>query len=86
MPIETDALVIGCGIAGAAAALRLAGDRQRQVLVVTRATDATESNTRYAQGGIVGRGDGDSPELLAQDIVAAGAGLCLPEAVRLLAR
>jgi L-aspartate oxidase len=85
MPIETDVLVIGCGIAGAAAALRLARDRQRQVLVVTRTADAAESNTRYAQGGIVGRGGGDSPQLLARDVVAAGAGLCLPEAVRILA-
>ncbi len=85
MPIETDVLVIGCGIAGAAAALRLARDRQRQVLVVTRTPDAAESNTRYAQGGIVGRGEGDSPGLLAGDILAAGAGLCLPEAVHLLA-
>jgi len=85
MTIETDVLVIGCGIAGATAALRLARDRQRQVLVVTRAADAEESNTRYAQGGIVGQGDGDSPELLARDVLAAGAGLCLPEAVRLLA-
>jgi L-aspartate oxidase len=86
MPIETDVLVVGCGIAGAAAALRLARDRQRQVTVVTRAADAAESNTRYAQGGIVGCGHGDSPELLARDVVAAGAGLCLPEAVRLLAK
>ncbi len=85
MPIETDVLVIGCGIAGAAAALRLADDRQRQVLVVTRAAEAAESNTRYAQGGIVARGDGDTPDLLAGDIVTAGAGLCLPETVRLLA-
>ncbi len=85
MPIETDVLVIGCGIAGATAALRLAQDRQRQVLVVTRAADAEESNTRYAQGGIVGRGHGDSPELLARDVMAAGAGLCLPEAVHILA-
>jgi L-aspartate oxidase len=85
MPIETDVLVIGCGISGAAAALRLARERQRQVLVVTRTADAAESNTRYAQGGIVARGEGDSPELLARDVVAAGAGLCLPEAVRLLA-
>ncbi len=85
MPLETDVLVIGCGIAGATAALRLAQDRQRQVLVVTRAADAAESNTHYAQGGIASRGDGDSSELLARDIMAAGAGLCLPEAVRILA-
>lgn len=85
MPIETDVLIIGCGMAGATAALRLAQDRWRQVLVVTRAAEAEESNTRYAQGGIVGRGYGDSPELLARDLMAAGAGLCLPEAVRILA-
>ncbi len=85
MPIETDVLIVGCGIAGATAAWRLAQDGQRQVTVVTRAADAAESNTRYAQGGIVARGQGDSPELLARDVRAAGAGLCLPQAVRLLA-
>lgn len=85
MPVETDVLVIGSGIAGMVAALRLARDRQRQVLVITRASSAWESNTRYAQGGIVARGKGDSPELLAQDILNAGAGLSLPAPVRLLA-
>jgi L-aspartate oxidase len=85
MPIETDVLVIGCGIAGAAAAWWLARDGQRQVTVVTRTADPAESNTRYAQGGIVGRGRDDSPELLARDVKAAGAGLCLPHAVQLLA-
>ena len=85
MPIETDVLIVGCGIAGATAAWRLAEDRQRQVTVVTRAADAAESNTRYAQGGIVARGHGDSPELLTRDVRAAGAGLCLPQAVHLLA-
>ena len=85
MPIETGVLVIGSGIAGAAAALRLAKDRQRQILLITRADSAQESNTRYAQGGIVARGADDSPELLAQDILGAGAGLSLPAAVHLLA-
>jgi L-aspartate oxidase len=86
MPIQTDALVIGCGIAGAIAALRLAQDRQRQVMVITRTANPEESNTRYAQGGIVARGAaGDSPQLLAGDILAAGAGLSLPPAVRRLA-
>ncbi|UCC64259.1 MAG: L-aspartate oxidase [Anaerolineae bacterium] len=85
MPVETDVLVIGCGIAGATAALRLARDRQRQVLVVTRFTAPEESNTRYAQGGIVGRGVEDSLDLLARDILSAGAGLSLPAAVRVLA-
>jgi len=85
MLIETDVLIIGSGIAGVVAALRLAKDRQRQVLVITRAARAEECNTHYAQGGIVGRGPGDSPDLLARDVLAAGAGLSLPAAVRLLA-
>lgn len=85
MPIETDVLVIGCGIAGATAALRLAQDRQRQVTVITRAHDPEESNTRYAQGGIVARGMGDAPGLLVEDILRAGAGLSSPSTARLLA-
>ncbi len=84
-PVQSDALVIGCGIAGAAAALRLAQDRQRQVTVITRTTDAHESNTYYAQGGIVTLGQKDSADLLVQDILAAGAGLSRPSAARILA-
>jgi L-aspartate oxidase len=86
MPIESDILVIGAGIAGAAAALRLAQDAQCQVTVVTRAYDPEESNTRYAQGGIVARGDEDSVDLLVEDILRAGAGLSLPSSAQLLAR
>jgi L-aspartate oxidase len=85
MPIQTDVLVVGCGIAGAAAALRLARDSQRQVLVLTRTASPEEANTRYAQGGIVARSGGDSAELLVRDILAAGAGLGLPETVQILA-
>jgi L-aspartate oxidase len=85
MPIETDVLIIGCGIAGATAALRLAQDTQRQITVITRDYSPEESNTRYAQGGIVARGKDDTPELLTQDILRAGAGLSLPSAARLLA-
>jgi L-aspartate oxidase len=85
MAIETDVLIIGCGIAGLAAALQLAQDGQRQVLVVTRAEAPEETNTHYAQGGIVARGEGDSPEQLARDVIGARAGLCLPRAVQVLA-
>jgi len=55
------------------------------VVVVTRADRAEESNTYWAQGGIIFRGEGDSPGLLAKDIEHAGDGLCHSEAVRLLA-
>jgi L-aspartate oxidase len=82
---ESDVLVIGAGIAGATAALRLARDPQRRIAVITRARRAVESNTLYAQGGIAGRGVGDSAALLAEDILRAGAGLSLPAAVHLLA-
>jgi L-aspartate oxidase len=85
MSIETDVLVIGCGIAGASAALSLAQDHQRQITVITRAYDPEDCNTRYAQGGIVARGKDDSPDLLTEDILRAGAGLSLPVAVRILA-
>ena len=78
-------LIIGCGIAGATAALRLATNSQRQITVVTRSRDPHESNTRYAQGGIVGRGIDDKPELLEADILEAGAGVSLPEAARIRA-
>ena len=84
--IKCDILVIGAGMAGCTAALRAA---ELGADVVLAAKDPLGiSNTRYAQGGIIGLPPpeaGDSPELLAADIEAAGAGLCRPEAVALLA-
>lgn len=85
MCIETDVLIMGCGIAGASAAIRLAQEHDRHVVVITRSPDAEESNTHYAQGGIVARGVDDTAELLAQDIQAAGGGLCLEKTVNILA-
>jgi len=83
--MQTDVLVIGCGIAGATTALLLAIDSQRQITLITRAEEASDSNSNHAQGGIVGRGMDDSAELLEEDILAAGAGLSYPPAVKLLA-
>ncbi len=82
---QTDVLIIGSGIAGAAAALRLAKNPQRQIALITREPDPCESNTRYAQGGIIGRGPDDDPDNLIADILAAGAGASLPAAARILA-
>lgn len=88
--IETDILILGAGIAGCTAAIR-AADRGAKVVLVAKDV-LGESNTGWAQGGIIGsvpegaNGEKrDSPELLASDIEAAGAGLCNPEAVRQLA-
>lgn len=82
--LETEVLVIGCGIAGGVAALQLA-DAGVPVTVVTRAQEPRESNTYYAQGGIIYRGSDDSPELLAEDLTRVGAGHCNPKAVAILA-
>jgi L-aspartate oxidase len=82
---QTEVLIIGCGIAGATAALQLARNPERQITVITRARDSHESNTRYAQGGIIGRGPDDSSDLLYDDIIAAGAGVTSPRAARILA-
>lgn len=81
---ETDVLIIGCGIAGCTAALTLA-DAGISVTVVTRAKAPEESNTCWAQGGIIYQGEADSAGLLAEDIERAGAGHCYAPAVQLLA-
>ncbi len=83
--IETDVLIIGCGIAGCTAALELA-EGGASVTVVTRSQDPNESNTCYAQGGIIYRGINDSEDSLAEDIIRAGAGNCNPGAVAILAK
>ncbi len=79
-----DLPVMGCGAAGASAALR-AAQAGLSVAVLSNAADPLESNSDYAQGGIVARPPGDTPEELVRDILAAGDGLCDEGAVRLLA-
>jgi L-aspartate oxidase len=82
VPRRTDFLIIGSGIAGLRAAADLA--HSGDVLVLTKATPS-ESNTDYAQGGIAAAvGPGDSPGQHAADTMAAGDGLCDPEAVGVL--
>ncbi len=77
-----DYIIVGSGIAGLFSAL-LAKDVGK-VLIITK-SDIDECNTKYAQGGIAAPiGRNDSPELHFQDTMAAGAGLCNPEAVRIL--
>lgn len=82
--ISTDVLILGTGIAGATTALALA-DAGIPVTVATRATRPEESNTYWAQGGIIYKGEDDSPGQLAEDITRAGAGHSNPQAVRILA-
>ncbi len=77
-----DVAIIGGGIAGLSVALRL--PEHTRVALFTKG-QLGESNTRYAQGGLaVALGADDRPELHLQDTLAAGAGLCDEEAVRVL--
>src|SRR5689334_106783 len=83
--MKTDTLIIGCGIAGAAAALRLSDNPNHHITILTRALQPEDSNTGWAQGGIVTHGLGDSPEKLVSDIMQAGGGIGSRKAARILA-
>ncbi len=80
---ETDFVIVGAGIAGLRAAIGLAGDGAR-VLVVTKEA-LGESNTNYAQGGIAVAMSGEEDVALhLEDTVNAGDGLVNREAARVL--
>jgi L-aspartate oxidase len=81
--VNCDVLIIGAGIAGLTTAIYLA-DSGKDVCVINRAFDPEESNTRYAQGGIIWWGEDDSPELLRRDIDEAGDEVGRKKAIRIL--
>lgn len=76
---EYSAVIIGSGAAGMYAALRLSTQINLPdgILLITKST-LGESNSKYAQGGIVGvlhKNVGDNVELHISDTLKAGAGL-----------
>src|SRR6266403_1736173 len=83
--MKPDVLVIGSGLGGLAAAWD-AAKRGCAVTLLTRASNPQDSNTYRAQGGIIYRAKGESPEQLVADILSAGAGLSSPAAASLLSR
>ena len=79
-----DVVVVGSGIAGLTAALRLREAGVGSVMVVTK-DHLSAGSTQWAQGGIAAAlGPGDTPDQHLRDTVVAGAGVCDVEAVRAL--
>jgi L-aspartate oxidase len=81
--LKTDILVIGSGIAGLSAALKLATNYS---VILLAKSSLNEGSTNYAQGGIAGVLDPfDSIDAHITDTLDAGAGLCDPKAVTVVA-
>jgi L-aspartate oxidase len=82
---DLDLLVLGSGVAGLSAAVRAADVHGLRVGVLTKG-ELDQATTRWAQGGVAAvlGGDPDSTDLHLADTLAAGAGLCDPDAVRVL--
>jgi len=83
--IETQVLIIGSGIAGSVCALTLS-EFFDDIILLSKEIDPTESNTKYAQGGIIYRGEMDAPDLLSKDIMEAGCYINKRDTVELLSK
>lgn len=86
MPVDVlDLLVLGSGVAGLSAAVRAAEAHGMRVGVLTKG-ELHQTTTRWAQGGVAAvlGEDPDSTDLHLADTLAAGAGLCDVDAVRVL--
>jgi L-aspartate oxidase len=82
--IFSDLVIIGSGIAGLSAALE-AAEKGLTVIILTKNANRAESNSFYAQGGIVGKSSEDSSRLLYDDILKAGCFINNRKAVRFIA-
>ncbi len=69
--LETEILIIGSGISGLTAAI-FGAEAGFKIIIINRSPSLEESNTFYAQGGIIYRGKNDSAKMLANDVLAAG--------------
>jgi L-aspartate oxidase len=85
VPDQLDLLILGSGVAGLSAAVRAAAGPGMRVGVLTKA-ELEQSATRWAQGGVAAAlsPEEDSTDLHLADTLAAGAGLCDVDAVRVL--
>jgi L-aspartate oxidase len=85
---QTDVLIIGSGIAGLTFAIKMAKQFPDQHITIITKADDSESNTKYAQGGIAVVLDEltDSFEKHIEDTLRAGDGLCDPKAVEVVVK
>ena len=85
MPAPLDLLILGSGVAGLSAAVRAAAGPGMRVGVLAKA-ELEQTATRWAQGGVAAAlsTEEDSTDLHLADTIAAGAGLCDVDAVRVL--
>ncbi len=83
---DLDVLVLGSGVGGLSAAVRAATTEAGMRVGVLTKGELAQSATRWAQGGVAAvlGGDEDSTDLHLADTLAAGAGLCDIDAVRVL--
>jgi L-aspartate oxidase len=86
--MQTDFLVIGSGIAGLTYALKVAHHFADEKITVITKTQADETNTKYAQGGVAGVWDElkDSFEKHIEDTLIAGDGLCNEHIVEIVVK
>jgi L-aspartate oxidase len=85
---KTDFLVIGSGIAGLTYALKVAKQFHDKKIIVITKSQADETNTKYAQGGVAGVWDeeNDSYEKHIEDTLIAGDGLCKRNIVEIVVK
>lgn len=81
--IEYDVIIIGAGVAGLYAAMKL--PKEKKVLIINK-RETFKCNSFYAQGGVaLARDEADIPFHI-QDTLSAGDGLCSEEAVNVLSK
>ncbi|MGE5342797.1 MAG: L-aspartate oxidase [Candidatus Omnitrophota bacterium] len=78
--IETDVLILGCGIAGCTAALILA-EQGINTIMISKGPDAFANNSYLAQGGIASLNKDDPPDQFIKDIIKSGGGINYRSAV-----
>ncbi len=83
---NTDILIVGSGIGGLSLAIKINSLNPDLKITLITKSDALESNTRYAQGGIAAVLDtiNDSFESHINDTIKCGAGLCIKPIVEMV--